>query len=144
MGKKSREKGRKGELELAKLIDKHLGLDVSRNLRQYQIGGHDLIGWDGVHTEVKRYASVTQGDIDTFWQQTISQCEHGDVPLLAYRANYQDWRFVLRPCDWGGPVGEPMQVDIHGLVAWRDVWKMINADLGDEPARVSNQEEEEA
>lgn len=142
MAKKSREKGRKGENEVVKLFREHLGLDLSRNLRQYQAGGHDLNGWEGVHAEVKRYAKISQGDITRFWEQTVSQCDHGDTPLLAFRQDYQEWRFVIRPCDWGGPVSEPMQVDIHGLAAWRSVWEMVEGNLEGEPSRVTTHQEE--
>lgn len=118
MGKRSRTKGAKGELELANLLAERLGLDLRRRLSQYQAGGHDLEGWDGVHIEVKRYASATQGSVAGWWQQTLDQCHGGETPLLAYRADQQKWRFVIRPIDWGGAVAEPAEVDIDGLCAW--------------------------
>jgi Holliday junction resolvase len=114
----SRNKGAAAERELAKLLGERLGLSLSRRLSQYQSGGHDLDGWDGVHIECKRYKRASQGDIAGWWQQALSQCSGGETPLLAYRADMQQWRFVLRPTDWGGAVSEPAEVDIDGLCAW--------------------------
>ena len=114
----SRNKGASGERELAKLIGERLGITLRRRLAQYQAGGHDLDGWEGVCVEVKRYKKASQGDVATWWQQTFEQCTNGESPVLAYRADQQQWRFVIRPADWGGPVGDPAEVDIDGLVAW--------------------------
>jgi len=118
MSKTSRTKGAAGERELAALLGERLGLSLRRRLAQYQAGGHDLEGWDGVHIEVKRYKAASQGQVAGWWQQTLEQCAGGETPLLAYRADQQAWRFVLRPCDWGGPTPEPAEVDIDGLCAW--------------------------
>lgn len=117
MAKTSRNKGATGEREVAALLRDRLGLDLKRRLAQYQAGGHDLDGWDGVCVEVKRHKKATQGDIATWWQQTLEQAQ-GEIPLLAYRADQQKWRFVIRPGDWGGPTLEPAEVCIEGLVAW--------------------------
>lgn len=118
MSKTSRTKGAAGEREVAKLLGERLGIDLRRRLAQYQSGGHDLDGWNGVAIEVKRHRKASQGDIATWWGQALEQCTNGEAPLLAYRADSQAWRFVLRPCDWGGPTPEPAEVDIDGLVAW--------------------------
>ena len=118
MAKASRNKGAAGEREVAKLINEHLGITLRRRLAQYQAGGHDLDGWDGVCVEVKRHKKAGQGDIATWWQQTLEQCTGGEAPVLAYRADLQQWRFIIRPIDWGGVVGEPAEVDIDGLCAW--------------------------
>ncbi|WBF19229.1 hypothetical protein [Halomonas elongata] len=118
MAKASREKGRKAEGEVARLLGEHLGLTLKRRLGQYQAGGHDLDGWDGVCVEVKRHKRATQGDVATWWQQTLEQCAGSETPVLAYRADLQQWRFVIRPIDWGGAVAEPAEVDIDGLCAW--------------------------
>ncbi len=118
MSAKSRNKGATAEREVAALLGERLGLTLSRRLSQYQSGGHDLDGWEGVCIEVKRHKSASQGSIAAWWQQTLEQCTSGEAPLLAYRADLQQWRFVLRPCDWGGPTPEPAEVDIDGLCAW--------------------------
>lgn len=118
MSKLSRNKGAGGERELAALLKEHLGLDLRRRLAQYQSGGHDLDGWEGVCVECKRNATATQGQVAAWWKQTLSQCPGDEAPLLAYRADRQEWRFVLRPSDWSGPTHEPVEVSIEGLVEW--------------------------
>ncbi|WP_129141509.1 putative PDDEXK endonuclease [Modicisalibacter coralii] len=118
MGKTSRTKGAKGELQLAALLNERLGLSLTRRLAQYQSGGHDLDGWEGVHVESKRNRTATQGQITGWWHQTLEQCPGGETPVLAYRADRQDWRFVIRPSDWSGPTHEPIEVTIDGFVEW--------------------------
>lgn len=117
MSKTSRTKGAAAEREVAALLNDRLGLGLKRRLAQYQAGGHDLDGWPGVAVEVKRHRRATQGLIADWWQQTLEQAQ-GEIPLLAYRADQQQWRFVLRPGDWGGPTLEPAEVGIDGLCAW--------------------------
>ncbi len=100
MGKKSRNKGASGEREVVKLFDGHLGVKLERNLQQAINGGFDLIADSdmvtaGLAIEVKRYASVTQGMIETWWQQAISQATGGRIPVLFFRADRQDWRVMI-------------------------------------------------
>lgn len=92
MAKASREEGRKAEGEMARLLGEHLGLTLKRRLGQYQTGGHDLDGWDGVCVEMKRHKRAAQGGVTTWWQQTLEQCVCGETPVLAYRADLQQWR----------------------------------------------------
>ncbi|WP_163557555.1 hypothetical protein [Halomonas sp. NO4] len=121
MAKASREKGRKAEGEVARLLGERLGLTLKRRLTQTRTAReHDLDGWDGVCIEVKRHKRATQSDIAAWWRETLGQCHDGEAPLLAYRADMQDWRFVIRPSDWGVPIDEPIQLDIEGLAAWRE------------------------
>jgi hypothetical protein len=115
----SRTKGKKGELELAKVLYARFGLELTRELEQTRSGGYDLGGWEGVNIEVKRYAKIHQADLEKFWEQACSQCQNGGIPLLAYRGDKQGWRFMLRPADWGVPaIREPVIVDIEGLSDW--------------------------
>lgn len=134
MGKTSRTKGAAGERELAALLNERLGLTLSRRLAQYQRGGHDLDGWEGVHIEVKRYATATQGQVAGWWQQTLEQCAGGETPVLAYRANAQKWRFVIRPCDWSGPTSEPVEVTIDGFIEWVRHGQQLALNMAEEPA----------
>ena len=128
MGKTSREKGRKAEGEVARLLGERFGLSLKRRLTQYRAAReHDLDGWPGVCVEVKRYKRVTQAHIAAWWSETLGQCRDGEAPLLAFRGDLQEWRFVIRPSDWGGPVTAPVQVDIDGLAAWRAHWQSLNA-----------------
>ena len=92
MGKASREKGARGERELATILAKHLNLEIRRNLVQYQTGGIDLTGlpWS---IEVKRCETLK---INAFWQQAVAQVKDNDPPpVLAYRTSRKPWRFIL-------------------------------------------------
>ncbi|MBF0188611.1 MAG: hypothetical protein HQL50_11875 [Magnetococcales bacterium] len=92
-GRSARRKGRAGEQELARLLREHLGVEISRNLKQSRDGGHDLTGLDGVAIEVKRQ---TRLKLPAWWRQTLEQAEQtGRVPVLAYRQDRQPWRFVV-------------------------------------------------
>ena len=55
MGRKSKEKGKRGEREAAAEIERVLGITLRRGV-QYQggPGSPDVCGWTGVHVEVKR------------------------------------------------------------------------------------------
>lgn len=107
MSAKSRTKGSSGERELAALLFDELGVRLHRRLEQYQRGGCDL----AVHPEeagpvadrlrrlaieVKRHREASQGLVDRWWQQAVTQAEaSGKVPALAYRADRCPWRLVV-------------------------------------------------
>lgn len=134
MGAKSRNKGASGERELATLLNERLGLTLSRRLAQYQSGGHDLDGWDGVHIECKRNATATQGQVSQWWAQTLGQCQGGETPVLAYRADKQQWRFVIRPTDWAGATNEPIEVSADGFAEWVAQGQQLTIPIGKETA----------
>jgi hypothetical protein len=101
----SRTKGAGAEREFCRLIHAHLGVVLARNLEQSRNGGHDLIapGDDPISTainryaiECKRYRTITPGLLERFWKQAEAQSEKaGKIPVLAYRADRQDWNVVI-------------------------------------------------
>lgn len=94
MGAKSRNKGANGERELARILREHLGDSVIRNWQgQAASGGHDLSGLPFA-IEVKRYAFVTDFLKRKWWEQAVTQADD-EEPALAYRADRQEWRFVV-------------------------------------------------
>lgn len=103
MAKMQRDKGGRGERELAKLLAERLGVKVTRNLLQTREGGYDLDGIDGWALEVKRQENLA---INSWWKQTLEQAK-GSKPVLAYRQSRKPWRFIVRLCD----VCEDMQGD---------------------------------
>lgn len=95
----SRSKGARAERELIRLISERMPeLDLSRNLTQYQRSGEaDVLGLDPFAIECKRYKHARDGDIASWWRETVTQAEAVQrVPLLAYRADRQRWRFVMQ------------------------------------------------
>jgi len=107
MSAAQREKGARGERELANLLSRALGVLFLRNLEAPRGGGQDLIAapsGNGPESprigryaiEVKRCAKVAPHMLREWWGQACSQAEpSGRVPLLAYRPDRGAWRFVL-------------------------------------------------
>jgi len=102
----SRSKGSGAELELSNIIYQWAGIRLIRNLEQSRSGGHDLIvhpdeagacadSFRALAIECKRYGKVTPGLIKVWWQQFRNQAElNGLTPILAYRADRQDWQVI--------------------------------------------------
>ena len=108
MSNMQRNKGARGERELAKLLEENLGLEVTRNLLQTREGGYDLNGLP-VALEVKR---CEQLQLKRWWEQAMDQAIFSNskkLPVLAWRQNGRKWTFRVPvtffcgPCktDWG-------------------------------------------
>ena len=95
MGAASRDKGKRGERELAEFLRGLTGSDVRRRVRQHD-GDSDLEGLPGWCVECKRHATAATADVARWWRQTAAQAHRvGAWPLLAWRADrMRDWVFV--------------------------------------------------
>jgi len=95
MGAASRDKGKRGERELAEFLRGLTGSDVRRRVRQHD-GDSDLEGLPGWCVECKRHATAAPADVARWWRQTAAQAHRvGAWPLLAWRADrMRDWVFV--------------------------------------------------
>ena len=71
-GKRSRERGKRAELELANLIRDTWGYDVHRGKVFYHES--DMVGLEGIHPEVKR---VERLNIHEAMAQAIKEAENG-------------------------------------------------------------------
>lgn len=88
----SRQKGKRGELELSAFL-RTLGFSESRRGQQYSgIGGADVVGIDGVHIECKR---VNRLNIHEAMEQAIRDA-NGKVPSVAHRRDRTDWLLTIR------------------------------------------------
>lgn len=95
MSAMQREKGKRGEREVAALIRDLTGWDVQRRVRQHD-GDSDLLGVPGWAVEVKRYAKATRSDIERWWLQAVAQAKPDILlPVLFFRLNRDDWRAVF-------------------------------------------------
>jgi len=94
MGKKSKDKGKRGELELAAELRKLFGIEARRGV-QYQ-GGKDspdvITDIPNIHVEVKRterlslYPAMKQATKDA-----------GDkLPIVFHRQNREGWLAIIR------------------------------------------------
>lgn len=88
MGKMSREKGKRGELEIAHLLREH-GYEGSRG--QQRKGGPDspdVKGLPGIHIEVKRTEKL-----NLYEAMAQSRRDSGpeDIPVVIHRRNNRGW-----------------------------------------------------
>ena len=93
----SREKGARGERELAKALRSH-GYD-SRRGQQYcgANGDADVVGLPGIHIECKR---VERLDLMAALSQAIGDCKVGEMPAVMHRKNHCPWLVTMRLDDW--------------------------------------------
>lgn len=97
MSATSRTKGQSGEREAAALIAEHTGWDVRRRVRQH-LGDSDLDGTRGWCVEVKRHKRASRHLIGDWWFQAVEQARKVHKrPLLCYRQDRDEWRFVWAP-----------------------------------------------
>ena len=93
----SREKGKTGEREFAKLC-REQGYEKARRGQQYNgLDGQDVVGLDGIHIEVKR---VERLNIDEAMKQSIRDSKEGEIPIVAHRKNRESWKITMLAEDW--------------------------------------------
>lgn len=99
MGKFSREKGARGERELAAKL-KELGIADAYRSRQYcgAATSADLLGIPGIHAEVKRCESLSL--YKAYEQAKRDSGDSGDTPAVFHRRNGKPWLVVLALEDW--------------------------------------------
>ena len=98
-GKMSRDKGARGERELAGIL-RGYGYDKSRRAQQYcgSETSADVLGLPGIHTEVKRtekislYEAMDQAKRDTG--------NSGDYPAVFHRRNDHNWLVIMELSSW--------------------------------------------
>lgn len=97
MGKASREKGKRGEREVAKLLKEH-GFEGRRG-QQYcgATGEADVIGLPGVHIEVKRTEAFHLWDA---LKQSTFDAREGEIPSVWHRKNNEPWVVILTAEDF--------------------------------------------
>lgn len=95
MSKFSREKGKRGEREVARIIqdvvNEVFGENaprIQRNTLQSDKGGFDLVGLEDFAIEVKRHEKL---NVKAWWKQTVKQAGKDKLPILFYRQNNTPW-----------------------------------------------------
>jgi negative regulator of genetic competence, sporulation and motility len=93
MGRASREKGKKGERELASLLREY-GYESRRGV-QYNgaDGSADVVGLPGIHIECKR---VERLNIYDAMDQAINDAREDEIPAVFHRRNRDYWKVTLR------------------------------------------------
>lgn len=88
----SRQKGARGERELAAELRKH-GYDARRG-QQYSgaNGDADVVGLPGVHIECKL---VEKLNIDNAMEQSIRDSKPDEIPIVTHRKNRKPWKVTI-------------------------------------------------
>jgi Holliday junction resolvase len=92
MGRSEREKGRKGEAEVAAIF-RARGLEV----RGLEATGDHLLVCAGrlgltLHSEVKRQETAR---VWLWWEQASSEAPPGAVPMVTFRRNHSPWLTII-------------------------------------------------
>lgn len=92
MGKASREKGKRGELEVAHIMQAY-GYDARRGQQFSGLQGDaDVVGVPGLHLEIKRVKTLR---LDDAMEQSIRDAREGEIPVVVHRKDKQPWRVTL-------------------------------------------------
>lgn len=93
----SREKGKRGELELARVL-RSLGYDCRRG-QQYSgaNGDADVVGLPGIHIECKR---VERLNLTEAMKQARRDALPGEFPVVFHRRNDEPWMVTMPLESW--------------------------------------------
>lgn len=92
MGKASRDKGKRGELEISHILQEH-GYPARRSVQFNGWQGEaDVVGVDGIHIEVKR---VERLNIDAAMDQSKRDAKGDEIPVVFHRRNNREWLATL-------------------------------------------------
>ena len=88
----SREKGKRGELEAARVL-KEYGYETRRG-QQYSgaTGDADVVGLPGIHLEIKRVEKLS---ISKAMKQSIRDARDGELPVVMHRKNRETWLVTM-------------------------------------------------
>lgn len=89
----SRQKGKTGELEVAKIL-REFGYEDARRGQQYcgTSGDADVVGVPGIHIEVKRRERM---DLTSWYQQSCDDANFDEVPVVVHRKSREKWMVSL-------------------------------------------------
>lgn len=99
MGKFSKNKGKRGELELVHRLQE-LGFHDARRSQQFcgSSSSADLLGVPGIHIEVKRCERLS---IYAAYEQAVRDAKGTeDIPTVFHRRNGKPWLAILSLEDW--------------------------------------------
>lgn len=93
----SREKGRRGEVELSKTLNEY-GYNTER-MSQFcgKTGVPDVQGLKGIHIECKRVERLI---IEKAMNQSRSDARENEIPVVMHRKNRQPWLVTMDLESW--------------------------------------------
>lgn len=93
----SRDKGKRGELELAHVLREY-GYDSRRGQQFSGISGDaDVVGLPGIHIECKR---VEKLNINKAMEQAVRDSRTHEKPTVFHRTNREKWKVTMLLEDW--------------------------------------------
>ncbi len=93
----SRDKGKRGELELAHVL-RDYGYDSRRGQQFSGINGDaDVVGLPGIHIECKR---VEKLNINKAMEQAVRDSRTHEKPTVFHRTNREKWKVTMLLEDW--------------------------------------------
>ena len=88
----SRQKGKRGEAEIAHILQAY-GFDARRGVQYCGLNGDaDVVGLPGYHLEVKR---VERLNIDTAMEQSIRDARDNEIPIVCHRRDRKQWLVTM-------------------------------------------------
>lgn len=97
-GEASRNKGKRGELQLAKLLREVWGYE---DVRRGHVFDHesDLVGLEGIHVECKCQEKL---NVYNAMQQAVEESEKrkDGVPAVFHKRDRGEWLVTMRLSDW--------------------------------------------
>lgn len=97
MGNAEKEKGKRGERELASIL-RGYGYDCRRGQQYCGAGGNaDVAGLPGIHIECKR---VEKLNLLNAISQAVHDAKEGLLPAVFHRKNHCEWLVTMRLSDW--------------------------------------------
>lgn len=93
----SRQKGKRGELQIAHILNDH-GYKARRG-QQYSgaSGDADVIGIPGIHIEVKYVQAL---NIEKAMEQSRNDARLDEIPIVMHRKNHEPWKVTMDIADW--------------------------------------------
>lgn len=95
-------KGKQGEREAIKFLQptinkvyESFGMDtveLFRNQNQSALGGYDIDGLPWIALEIKRQETL---NMNAWWAQVNKAAREGQVPVVMFRQNRKQWRFLM-------------------------------------------------
>lgn len=95
-------KGKAGEREAINFIQptinkvyEMMGVDavqLYRNQNQSALGGYDIDGLPWIALEIKRQETL---NLNAWWAQVNKASREGQVPVVMFRQNRKQWRFLI-------------------------------------------------
>lgn len=115
MGKASREKGKRGERELAGRLREY-GYDARRGQQYNGMDGDDVVGLPGIHIECKR---VERLDLYAAMDQAARDAKPAELPAVFHRRNACRWLVTMALDDFMGIYRE--WEAWHGMTGLQDL-----------------------